>query len=285
MKCLVTGSEGFIGKNLVAALKADGHEVDEWDVKNGDDITRNFFITHPEDTFDVVYHLACMNQMTAADPDAAIQNLEVNAYGTRRLAEYAVDNDAKFVYTSTASVYGNAEQIPTPVTAKLNPLTDYAVAKLAGEYFVQNSGADWTILRLSNVYGPHQTLDNPYCGVIGRFLEQEANGEPLTVIGDGMQTRDFTYVGDVVEHLQRAAYKCAYPSDYSGRIFNVSRGRETPVEYVARSISHNIKRIEKRPIDGVDRRCLVPDLLCPTTLDAGIRLTKDWFREHRGYKL
>jgi UDP-glucose 4-epimerase len=276
MKILVTGSEGFIGKNLCERLEQQGHEVVRYDEKI-DRPTESYWVA--EEDFEVCFHLACMNQMNAVKNWQ--ENMEVNALDTRLMALESAKRGAKFVYTSTASVYGNARTIPTPSTADLNPLTDYAVAKLAGEYFVKNSGADWTILRLSNVYGPHQTLDNPYCGVIGRFMEQARKGEPLTVIGSGMQTRDFTYVGDVVKNLILVGID--WQNVYSEQVLNISHGRETTVMEIAERVldlydREDLKKIPERAIDSVARRCLIPDLhYCPTGISKGLSLTKDWF--------
>lgn len=274
MRILVTGSEGFIGKNLVARLEQDGHEVIKYD-KKIDRPTESYWIE--KEPFDICYHLACMNQTEASKfPE---ENVEVNTLDTRKMALEAAAIGAKFVYTSTASVYGNAKSVPTPVSADLNPLTDYAVAKLAGEYFVKNSGADCVIYRLSNVYGPHQTLDNPYCGVIGRFIEQALAGKPLTIIGDGTQTRDFTFVDDVVDVLLNLENRKG--------VFNVSHGVETPVIKVAGAVIHALGKavpvefIEPRTIDGVQRRFLQSDLGCPTNLKTGIQKTVDWFLENK----
>lgn len=278
MKILVTGSEGFIGKNLVTALKSQGHEVIGWDIKLGSGVedAGEHWRNLPKD-IDTIYHLGCVNQMSALSQP--YRNLTSNSLACKFISGAAKRMGARFIYTSTASVYGNALEIPTPVTAREAPITDYAVAKLAGEHFVRNSGANWTILRLSNVYGPHQTLDNPYCGVIGRFITQSLAGEPMTIIGDGTQTRDFSYVDDVVEHLIFSA-----PRPWaSERTLNVSSGQETSVSRLAKKISVETgggygTGTERRPIDGVQRRLLVPDLVCETELGVGIARTVDWFR-------
>lgn len=282
MRVLVTGSEGFIGKNLVKLLEDEGHEVDGWDSKIGRDLSS---LTDDYETdADVIYHLACINQMEAVG--LPLSNLTVNAYYTKELAEMAARIGAKFVYTSTASVYGNAEVIPTPVDAKLQPLTDYAVAKLAGEFFVQNSGADWTILRLSNVYGPYQTVDNPYCGVIGRFFDQARKGEPLTIIGDGSQTRDFTYIDDVLHAIKEVSRLDGWKgwSQYEGGIINVSSGNQVPIFGLARRINalyggDALKTIPERAIDGVTHRALLPGFQAATSLQEGLEKTKAWFDE------
>lgn len=286
MKCLVTGSEGFIGKNLVAELRARGHEAVEVDIKPPSRVDANIVNIALSDPFDVIFHLACVNQMQAVDlPEL---NLRTNALSTKRLAKQAAEQGSKFIYTSTASVYGQQEVLPTPEFAELDPLTDYAVAKLAGEFFVKNSGADYTILRLSNVYGPHQTLENPYCGVIGRFFEQIKRGEPLTVIRDGAQTRDFTYVGDVVGNLIKVG--TTERIYYRNQLFNLSHGDETSVMKLAQKCLEAadsdlpVQFVDRRVIDGVNRRCLsnrlgrAYGLVCNTRLDYGLEQTWEWMK-------
>jgi UDP-glucose 4-epimerase len=180
------------------------------------------------------------------------------------------------VYTSTASVYGNSMMLPIPSHYPPTPKSDYAVAKLAGEHFVLNSGADFTVFRLSNVYGPGQTTQNPYCGVVAKFFEAAMAGKPLQIIGDGSQTRDFTYVGDILPHLINP--------DLKG-VLNCSNGTETSVEGLATGICDLLGRglyrqgVPERPVDGIQRRCLVSDVNCPTDLKTGLQKTYDWLRD------
>lgn len=279
MKAIVTGSHGFIGHNLVEALRARGDVVFEYDTKIGKDLLQQ------DSNFphvDVIYHLACVNQMAAeSDP---LSSRFVNAFTALQMALHAVKCSAKLVYTSTASVYGQAEQIPTPSDAPTDPLSVYARDKLKGEQLVRNSGADWTILRLSNVYGPHQTTENPYCGVIGRFIEQAEAGEPLTVIGDGNQTRDFTYVEDVVEWLLFFGDPGEDKDFPNKRTYNVSHGIEHAIKSVALGVVASTGGIAEhiyipeRSVDKIKRRCLVPDLRCATPLMTGLKYTLEWRR-------
>lgn len=274
MKIILTGSNGFIGTNLKERLLKDGHIVHSFDTK----MHKSMFQAWPK--ADIIYHLACINQMAAvSDP---FGNLEVNAYGAKYAADQAADMGIPLVYTSTASVYGRSHKIPTPVDADIEPLTDYAVAKYAGELFIQKSGCDYQIYRLSNVYGPHQTLDNPYCGVIGRFITQALDGKPLTVIEPGTQTRDYTYIDDVVNILKEP--------DINNQVKNISRSYEvSPLELVA-MLSEvlgkrlEIKYIPARPIDSIKSRRLITNHRCPTTLYDGLSATVEWFYEFRGEK-
>jgi UDP-glucose 4-epimerase len=270
MKCLVTGSEGFIGKNLVAALERRGNQVIRWDIKIDRDILDMSEGYLPE--VDVIYHLACVNQMEATKNPA--ENIHTNIGGTWNIAELARNIDAKLIYTSTASVYGQKSRLPIKRTAYPEPKSDYAVAKLAGEHFVVNSGCDYTILRLSNVYGPNQTTENPYCGVIGRFIEAAIEKKPLHVIGDGRQSRDFTFVDDVL--LTRAV-------DRSG-LFNVSHGDDVSINSLVSALQklldyplEIVVDAPERPVDTIRHRQLYSDFKCPTKLSEGLRKTLEWY--------
>lgn len=269
MRVLVTGSHGFIGSQLVKALKERGDKVDERDLK----IKKDLFGPYTQN-YDEIYHLACVNQEEALLKPGA--NLFVNAQAAKDLANIAHGMGARFVYTSTASVYGNATVLPIPSISGEDPKSDYAVAKLAGEHFLRNSGADWTIFRLSNVYGPGQSTDNPYCGVVAKFLEAARAGEPLKVIGDGSQTRDFTYVEDILPHLMNPELK---------GVLNCSSGVETSVNQLWTEIHMLIPEIERsmtvefvpeRPVDGIQRRVLLSDVNCPTGLPEGLQRTLEW---------
>jgi UDP-glucose 4-epimerase len=272
MRVLVTGSHGFIGSQLVLALKERGDRVFEYDVKTLP--IRDILQGPYPGELDEIYHLACVNQEEALTYRQ--NNLAVNAFGTQLMAELAVSRGARFVYTSTASVYGNAYPIPTDSHRPPDPKSDYAVAKLAGEYFVKNSGADYTVFRLSNVYGPGQTTENPYCGVVAKFFEAAMAGEPLKIIGDGSQTRDFTYVEDILPHLMNPELK---------GLLNCSHGHERNIAGLAQEVSSivgvptHFEWASERPVDGIQRRCLISDVTCPTDLKTGLQRTYDWLRD------
>jgi len=274
MRILVTGSEGFIGKNLCARLKKDGHYVFYYDLKIGK--AWDFLAVPPE--VDIIYHLACVNQEEALENPQ--ENLMTNAWGAKLAGFWAMEQGIPLVFTSTASVYGASERIPTPVDADIKPQTDYAVAKLAGEHFIRNSGCDYKILRLSNVYGPGQTTENPYCGVIGKFIEAAIDNKPLEVIKPGTQTRDYTYIDDVIDVITS--------TDTDNTTKNVSSGTETSVLDLANEIirqtghKSGIAMIEPRGIDGIMRRRLITDYRCPTALDEGLAKTVEWYRATAG---
>jgi UDP-glucose 4-epimerase len=276
MRVLVTGSHGFIGSQLVLALKERGDEVIEWDFpKTGyGDVYRSGSWWANDRDFDEIYHLACVNQEEALGQPRL--NMDINALGTKFMAGMAANSAARFVYTSTASVYGNTPKQPVSVWDETTPKSDYAVAKLAGEHFVKNSGADFTVFRLSNVYGPGQTTDNPYCGVVAKFFEAAIAGKEALVYGTGRQTRDFTFVGDVVTHLMNPELK---------GVLNCSYGAETSVFELGCLIAQisglpiDFKWVSERPVDGIQRRCLISDVTCPTDLKTGLKRTYDWLRD------
>lgn len=265
MKCIVTGSHGFIGKNLCKKLLLSGHSVFAYDTKIGKDVRD---IKNSEFEYaDVIYHLACINQEVAELEEA--ENWQINAIMAGILGSKAKKYGIPLVYTSTASVYGNAEVIPTPVTTETDPLSVYATAKELGERFIRQTGCKYKIFRLSNVFGPEQTTDNPYCGVIGKFIEQKLADQPLQVIIPGTQTRDFTYVDDVVSWLVSRKKEW-------NKTYNLSRGREIPINTLAAEISDRTCFIAPRSVDLVTRRCLVSDMSCRTSLKTGIRKTIEW---------
>ena len=254
VRVLVTGSHGFIGSQLVKALKQRGDDVLELDIKAPQpwDVTIDLVYG----SWDEVYHLACVNQEVAQNSN--MFNLAVGA---------------RFVYTSTASVYGDQRVQPISIDSYTAPKSDYAIAKRAGEQFVMNSGADYTIFRLSNVYGPGQSTENPYCGVVAKFLEAARAGKPLQIIGDGSQTRDFTYVEDILPHLMNPELK---------GVLNCSHGVETSLNELITPISEAIglgldyEYVSERPVDGIQRRCLISDVDCPTGLPEGLQRTLEW---------
>jgi UDP-glucose 4-epimerase len=136
---------------------------------------------------------------------------------------------SKIVYTSSASVYGNPKYLPINEDDQINLLTPYAVSKYAGEgyamAFHESFGTPVTVLRLSNVYGPHQSPKNPYCGVVAKFMDKARKGEPIEIHGR-TNTRDFTYVDDVINALllagmspnRMASIQCGYRIETSIKI-------------------------------------------------------------------
>jgi UDP-glucose 4-epimerase len=195
----------------------------------------------------------------------------------------------RVVYTSSASVYGNPRYLPINEDDRLSTLNPYAASKLAGENycsaFYESYGVPVVVLRYSNVYGINQTPTNPYCGVVSRFFDSLISGNPPMIHGDGEQTRDFTYVGDVVEATMLAALS----PKAEGEVFNVGTGKETSVNELVQYLIHitgsdiQPKYVDKRDIDNIRRRVMniekirrVLRWVPSTTLYRGLVYTHEW---------
>lgn len=224
MKAIVTGGAGFIGSHLTAALLRKGWEVMVLDnlstgkcnaVPGAAQLVQ-LDIRSPEAKervaaakADVVFHLAAQTdvQQSLQQPH---HDAVVNIGGTVRLLEGCREAGSKLVFASTSAVYGNLERPLLTERDPAHPISYYGLSKLAAELYIQLFhrlyGVPYTILRFSNVYGPGQTAKGEG-GVVAVFLERLATGKPLTIHGDGGQTRDFIYVGDIVSALQAAAFK------------------------------------------------------------------------------
>jgi UDP-glucose 4-epimerase len=200
----------------------------------------------------------------------------------------------RVVYTSSASIYGNARTLPTPEDERPDPVTPYAVSKLAGEHYClvyhEMYGVSVSIVRYSNIYGVGQTPMNPYCGVIAKMFKAAQFHQPFTLHGDGEQTRDFTYVSDAVD----ATLLAAVQPRAEGEVFNVGSGIETSVNTLVRTAQEvialpiRVEHVDKRDIDNMRRRVMnvekarrmmkwVPQV----ALAEGLRKTADWMRVPR----
>jgi len=214
-----------------------------------------------------IFHLACRTILTcSAAPE---DDITVNAMSTLRILEWLRQNRPpkfqRFLYTSSTSIYGNCRHLPTDELDPPNVLNHYAATKLLGEHYTllyhMAYDVPTTCVRYSNVYGPGQTVRNPYCGVIGKFLDAAANGAPLTIHGDGEQTRDYTYVLDAVQ----ATVLAAVSPKALGDVFNIGTGVETSVNTIAQEIraifgdDTVIEYIDRRDIDNIRRRVLSPE--------------------------
>tara|TARA_Y100001938_G_scaffold149504_1_gene236563 strand:+ start:651 stop:1565 length:915 start_codon:yes stop_codon:yes gene_type:complete len=241
-KVIVTGGAGFIGSNLVNRLVNDGHDVTVIDDESSDahesfyynnearyftyDIVDYDKIESLFDGVDYVFHLAAEARIQPAieDPMKAVQT---NVLGTCSVLQAARTHGVKrVVYSSTSSAYGLANPIPNKEDMTKDCLNPYSVSKTSGEELCQMYsklfGLETVIFRYFNVYGENQPTKGQYAPVIGLFQRQHSNGEPMTVVGDGMQRRDFTHVSDVVEANILAAM---YADEKAvGEIFNIGSG-------------------------------------------------------------
>ena len=242
MKVFISGGAGFIGSHLVEQLLAAGHSVRILDnLATG---KRENLLAHPQLEFvmgdirdqrlvfevsagtDAIVHLAAVASVQASVDDP-IGTHETNFDGTLHLLEAARKNNVRrFVYASSAAVYGDNTRLPLAENETPNPLSPYAVDKLAGEYYLRfyqaKFGIATTSFRFFNIFGPRQDPASPYSGVISIFIERLRGGAPVTIFGDGHQTRDFVYVGDLAALLVQALSR----PESVGQIINVGRGQQ-----------------------------------------------------------
>ena len=237
MRALVTGGAGFIGSHLADALLARGDEVTVLDdlsdgkrenVPDGARLIEGD-IREPGEAFaearpEVVFHLAAQKdvRVSVARPDF---DADVNVVGTVRVLEAAREHDAQIVFSSTGgAIYGECEE-PAPEDMPRRPLAPYGASKLAGEEYFETYnrlyGTRHVSLRYGNVYGPRQDPHGE-AGVVAIFANALLAGKPTKLFGDGGNTRDYVYVGDVVRATLAA-------QDVDGGVFNVGTGRETSV--------------------------------------------------------
>lgn len=239
---LVTGGGGFIGSNLVAALLAQNEQVRVLDnfstgrranlasflgrieVIEGD--IRSYHVVREAVTgVDYVLHQSALPSVPRSVRDPITTN-EVNVVGTLNVLHAAREAGVKrLVYASSSSVYGNNPELPKRESMCPNPLSPYAISKLAGEQYCQSFwrlfGFEAVCLRYFNVFGPRQDPTSQYSAVIPRFITAILNDQPLTIHGDGMQSRDFSFIANVVS----ANLLACTASDVAGRVFNIACGQ------------------------------------------------------------
>ncbi len=252
MRALITGCAGFIGSHLTEALLADGHSVLGIDCFNNNygraqklenlqramdyeafefvpiDLSRGDL----EDLVrgsEVTFHLAAEPGVRPSWGERFEQYVRNNVFATQHLLEAATRwPEKRFVYASSSSIYGEAQRLPTPESVPPQPVSPYGVTKLAGEHLCQsyhvNHGVATVCLRYFSVYGPRQRPDMAF----DILFRAARSGEPFEMFGDGNQTRDFTYVDDVVA----AARAAAEAPEIDGRVFNIGGGARVSLNQV-----------------------------------------------------
>jgi len=264
MISLVTGGAGFIGSNLVDYLLKQGHEVICVDNESAEcndkfywndkacniigDITDYKFMKNLFTEVDYVFHLAAESRLQPAIKNP-IEAVYKNCVGTTTILQCAREAGVKrFIYSSTSSGYGfnPSPNVETQPDDCLNP---YSASKVAAEKFCKMYsdlyGLETVVLRYFNVFGERSPTRGQYAPVIGIFDRQKNNNEPLTIVGDGTQRRDFIYVGDVAKANLIAA-EATLDKKYLGQVFNIGSGINYSVQEIADAISDNQTYIPKR---------------------------------------
>lgn len=245
MRVLITGGAGFIGSHLADAMRADGHEVVVLD-----DLTTGFrehvfsdvelvegsvadmeVVRRVVRGSDIVLHHAAARAVARSVEDP-VSTDRANTGGTLNVLVAARDEGVRrVVLASSSSVYGGVAPQPTPEEAQMTPKSPYAVSKVAGEHYAR---VFWELfeletvrLRYFNVFGPRQRPDSPYAAVIPLFAQAILDDRQPEIHGDGLQSRDFTYINDVVEANRRAI---SAPSDVvAGKVYNIAQGKSTTI--------------------------------------------------------
>lgn len=318
MRALVSGGAGFIGSHLVDALLAAGHEVvvlDDFSSGRPENVARH--VADPRFRLvrgdvrdggllrdalrgcDVAFHLAAVVGVRHYVEDP-LRVMSVGADGTAAILAAAWEAGARVVFASTSEVYGrNPEQPLVEGAARLLGDTSvdrwcYATAKALGEHLCfgyRRRGLPVVVLRYFNAYGP-RAKESAYGGVVPRFIRQALAGGPITVFGDGLQTRSFTYVEDTV----RGTLAAALEERAAGEVFNIGHPEETPIARLAervRDLTGSPARIARlsyesfygesyeevrRRVPSVEKAGRVLGFTPRVALDEGLALTIDWCR-------
>lgn len=316
MLAVVTGGAGFIGSHTVDRLLAAGHRVvvlDDFRTGKranlaqhagsdrlhivGCDISHGIFaalapLTAKHGPVERIVHLAAQVSVVHS-VDNPLVDMQVNYGGTLHVLEYARATAVKkVVFASSAAVYGDVATLPVGEDTPTRPVSPYGIDKLASElaldYYAAVHGVPGTALRFFNVYGPRQDPSSPYSGVISIFADRARDGRTLTIFGDGSQTRDFIYVGDVVRAITAALGTA--PGDTGRAVANVATGGETSVLELARTLvelcggKSRIEHVAPRAGEILKSRARVDRLrdtlgvVAETKLVDGLRETLRWAR-------
>jgi len=309
-KVIVTGGAGFIGSTLVRKLLNQGAErvmvVD--DLSSGKranlaevsqrvdlcvaDIRDYNAIAPLFQGAEKVFHLAAIPSVPKS-VEQPVPSHEANVNGTFNVLRACVDGKVKrIVYAASSSAYGDTEVLPKVETMRPDPLSPYALQKLAGEYycsvFTKCYGLETISLRFFNVYGPRQDPSSPYSGVLSIFMTCLLERRAPTIFGDGEQSRDFTYVEDVAELVLKAA---AAPAEVvSGKVYNAGNGQRATLNETWKQLCA-IEGVEIEPKYGPPRAGDVKHSLADTTaarrdlghdpkfnFEEGLRRTLAWYR-------
>jgi UDP-glucose 4-epimerase len=308
---LVTGCAGFVGSNLVDHLLDIGYSVIGLDnFSNGLERNLESALMNPrfklitasilddelasqlDFEIDVIYHLAGISSVKRSIEDPLLVH-NINATGTLKMLELARLNRARrVVFSSSAAVYGMPEEIPVNETTPVEPLSPYGASKLAAEMYLRayhnTYGIETVILRYFNIYGPRQAF-SPYSGVVSIFINNAIQNMPITVDGDGLQTRSLIHIDDAVEitRLAGESYRAV------GETLNVAGNDVISILELADRILALVSESEssivhgparqgdiKESIGSGERAKKILDFTPSVTLDDGLERTVDWYRDY-----
>jgi UDP-glucose 4-epimerase len=319
MNILVTGGAGFIGSHLVDRLLQDGHRVVVIDnettgrreyvpatasyfqgnVANVDDIERAF-----KNNLDAVCHIAGQVSIIRSFSDPLL-DLRTNVQGTVNVLQLCLKYHVpRLLHASSMTVYSSGAPLPTTEDAPCEPISYYGITKYSAERYVRTTAErvdldfDFhvTCFRMYSVYGPRQALDNPYQGVLGIFLGNLLRGDPITIFGDGEQSRDFVYIDDIVNGWLDALDN---PASY-GRVLNLGSGRRLTInrlaDFVLAAFNHSRSDypVVYAPVRPGDQRRVEADITQArvalgwepqVSFDAGLAETVRWAIQHHGNDL
>ena len=312
---VVTGASGFIGSQLVDQLLEKGYDVigidnmrtgkkeNLSDAMNNDkfqlliaDIRDDDLASHIDSDVDVIYHLAAISSVTLSIEDPRLVN-DVNASGTVNILELARKLNAKrVVFSSSAAVYRDPEEMPVREDFALKPLSPYAASKIAAEMYIRSYRSsydiDSTILRYFNVYGPRQAFSE-YSGVVSIFTNHALVNKPIKIEGDGEQTRSFVHVSDVA----RATVLAGEVNTAIGVTINISGKKMISILRLAQLMKENVQGCDseivhvaprlgdvKDSIGSMERAQKLLGFTPSIPLERGLQETSEWYRAHQDTK-
>ena len=264
MKSLVTGGAGFIGSHIVDKLLSLGHQVVVIDNESSDGHDEYYWndnaINYKFDIRDYdsiapcfagvnnVYHLAAKASVQASIDDP-LTTMSTQVMGTANVLEAARHHGVeKFIYSSTSACYGNNNPIPNNETMREDPLNAYAIGKLSGEQLVKAYhglyGMKTVAFRYTNVYGERARHVGTYAPAVSKFLKMRAEGDALTIFGDGKQRRDFIHVSDVVNANAVISFE---ELDNWGEVYNIGYGQNWSIQEIADAICEEQIHLSGRP--------------------------------------
>lgn len=313
MRVLVTGGAGFIGSHLCRRLLADGHSVAVVDNEsNGsrDAVPAGVWyakgdVIRPEEVeqpfingLDAVCHIAGQVSIIRSFSDP-VADLRTNTEGTVNVLKLCLKHKVpRLIYASSMTLYGNCSSVPIAETEPCQPDSYYGITKYAAERYVHSTAErpdldfDFSVtsLRMYSVYGPGQSYNNPYQGVLGIFSGNLLRGEPITIFGDGEQTRDFIFIDDIVDAWSRALVT----PQARGAVINLGSGRSLSINQLAEHViaafgrppgGHKIMRAPGRPGEqravqaDIRRAKAILNWEPRTPFETGLARTVAWARE------